>query len=605
MAPAAKKAKIAAKPVAGGGLKTFFGGSAPKAPAQEAAPAAAAPAEATQASAGDLNDEQRLRIEENRRRALELKRAKREREEAAATTPQAAEAPQPAATEEAQPAAEPPAQPPAKAKAAGKGAAKAAAKGAAKAKAKAAAKGTAAKDPEASPERPASGAARPAPNVAETTPEKTAAPGSQASEKARQAPREPGKFDRFSSGAWMEYNSLYAARLGKLHGAAMEQARTLWGGMLEPGAFKADLSGYSKSGPDNEAVLVGILHRSLQGRPNVISQYQNQKIGELPSDCADGTKLCSDDDQLWLEDRIMRIQLEMAPEFRTRLATGLVVAVRGAVDADGHFVTSSVCFPKLPSPSALPAPESPSAPGHYVALVSGLTATPEGGVSEELAAARAKCAEYLRSGAVRQVVICGGTLAGAGKEGAKEALKEADALLSSLAERVPVCVMPGRDDPTNMSLPQMPLHPHLFKRVHDHKANFRAVSNPFSGSVGGAKLLGHSGQPIEDLMRCTGIETPLEALMTTLEAQHLAPTAPDTLAAQPFVDSDPFVMDEVPHVLFAGGCDRAAHGWQPASRGDGGTICVCVPTFHKHTAAILVNLHDPQDVRVEDFGASA
>jgi DNA polymerase delta subunit 2 len=38
----------------------------------------------------------------------------------------------------------------------------------------------------------------------------------------------------------------------------------------------------------------------------------------------------------------------------------------------------------------------------------------------------------------------------------------------------------------------------------------------------------------------------------TLEMRHLCPTAPDTLRAYPQLDDDPFVIEEAPHVYFAG-----------------------------------------------------
>jgi len=697
MAPASKKARTAARPVAGGGLTKFFGApaKAPEAPAEATTAAAPAPApepaaapttapqsqqgpsspppapaaasqpsaphearpiatpqtartgppslspspflaNASQASAsqatsqasgaGDLSEEQRRRIEENRRKAMEKKRAREEvaAAAAAAAEPQALEAALPAAAASPAAAEEPKAEampePKPAAKAKSKGAPKAAAKGAAKAKAKAAAKvsspdraasddaSTPDKPAAKSPARPAAGGTRTTPNVAETTPEKTAAP-SQGSEKARPVgvPREACKFDRLASGVWSQYNSLYGVRLQKLRGLVLEQARLLWGGMLEPGAFQADITGYRQSSQGQEVVLVGVVFRSLEERSNIIELYRNNKIGGVPSDECVGynaPKLCSDSDELFLEDHVMRVQLEVPGELRARLATGLVVAVRGAADADGHFKTSAMCLARVPSPAPLPAPEAST--GRYLALVSGLGGNPDGGADEDLKAARAKCAEFLRSGNVHHVVVCGGTLTGLSKDkdGAREALEEADALLAGIAEKVPVHVLPGRGEPTSMSLPQMPLHPHLFKRVQAHRHNFKAVSNPHSCSVGGVKLLGHSGQPIEDLMRCTSIPTPLEALLTTLEALHLAPTAPDTLATQPFTEADPFVIDEVPHVLFAGGCAQAAHEWRPSSRGEGGTICVCVPAFHKQPAVVLVNLHDPRDVKVQEFTGS-
>lgn len=44
----------------------------------------------------------------------------------------------------------------------------------------------------------------------------------------------------------------------------------------------------------------------------------------------------------------------------------------------------------------------------------------------------------------------------------------------------------------------------------------------------------------------------LDLLAQTLTWRHLAPTAPDTLTCYPFADDDPFVMQQCPHVMFAG-----------------------------------------------------
>ncbi|CAK9114621.1 DNA polymerase delta subunit 2 (Pol31 polymerase delta subunit) [Durusdinium trenchii] len=103
-----------------------------------------------------------------------------------------------------------------------------------------------------------------------------------------------------------------------------------------------------------------------------------------------------------------------------------------------------------------------------------------------------------------------------------------------------------------------------------------------------------------DLLRCAKLE-PLEALEKCLEARHLAPTAPDTLPTQPFEETDPFVIDAVPHVLFSGGHDKFASKWH--SSGQGGTQCICVPAFWKHPAIVLVNLRDPKDLRLEEFAS--
>ena len=44
----------------------------------------------------------------------------------------------------------------------------------------------------------------------------------------------------------------------------------------------------------------------------------------------------------------------------------------------------------------------------------------------------------------------------------------------------------------------------------------------------------------------------LDAMQMTLELRHICPTAPDTLRSYPQVDTDPFVLEESPHIYFAG-----------------------------------------------------
>lgn len=66
--------------------------------------------------------------------------------------------------------------------------------------------------------------------------------------------------------------------------------------------------------------------------------------------------------------------------------------------------------------------------------------------------------------------------------------------------------------------------------------------------------MGTSGQNVKDVRQYANYfqDKPLEALELTLKARHLCPTAPDTLRSFPFVNEDPFVITESPHIYFAG-----------------------------------------------------
>ena len=77
-----------------------------------------------------------------------------------------------------------------------------------------------------------------------------------------------------------------------------------------------------------------------------------------------------------------------------------------------------------------------------------------------------------------------------------------DLLLAQLLGNCAVDVMPGKLDPTNVSLPQQPLHPCLFK----HSSRFDSlnlVPNPYEFIIDECVVLGHSGQPTDDILRQT------------------------------------------------------------------------------------------------------
>lgn len=473
------------------------------------------------------------------------------------------------------------------------------------------------------PVRPASAVNRGPGDKAEVTPEKTppqeqrrvaAATGNAVATPVRGGSvQSSGKFERVSCGTWMQYNEIYKVRLGQLRASVSEQAKAIWGGQVGPGAFARDVAAYRMSIGGTQVVLVGIISKDMKSRPNVIDQY-TKALGSLPPESGESLakNLCSDSDVIWLEDEKMRLQLDLSADMAGRLATGMVAAVKGSANANGTFKVASYCLARTPEPPDLPAAVG-GGPGPFLALVSGLAF---GNGDEGLAAARDRALDFLLGRAadereaaigraVRRVVVCGGTVAVSSPVDAlKAALAEADDFYAQLATTVPVDVMPGRDDPSNGALPQMPLHPLLFRKVRElPRGRFRSVSNPFECEVDGLRVLGHSGQPVEDMLRCTQLRTPLEALSTTFEAAHLAPTAPDTLSTQPFTGTDPFVIDAAPHVLLSGGHRHAEHEWRASSRGATGTLCVCVPAFHSQAAVVLIDLRNPKDVRVQEFRA--
>lgn len=132
-----------------------------------------------------------------------------------------------------------------------------------------------------------------------------------------------------------------------------------------------------------------------------------------------------------------------------------------------------------------------------------------------------------------------------------DAVKILDEFLYNLCQIIDVDIMPGENDPSNHILPQQPLHHCMFPKSSKYKS-LNQVLNPYKCSLNGVRILGSSGQPIRDIMRFSEIKNPLDALESCLKWSHLAPTAPDTLGCFPYYKEDPFILDDCPHVFFAG-----------------------------------------------------
>ena len=85
--------------------------------------------------------------------------------------------------------------------------------------------------------------------------------------------------------------------------------------------------------------------------------------------------------------------------------------------------------------------------------------------------------------------------------------------------------------------------------------SLKTAPNPHMFEIDGHLILGTSGQNVNDILRNCSLTDPLDALEALLKWSHIAPTCPDTLGCFPFDDKDPFVIDRLPSVIFAGNQD--------------------------------------------------
>ena len=171
--------------------------------------------------------------------------------------------------------------------------------------------------------------------------------------------------------------------------------------------------------------------------------------------------------------------------------------------------------------------------------------------------------------------------------GASTTLKEIDAFLSEVSLALPVDLMPGPEDLTNVALPQQPLHRCLFPLASS--LSLSRVTNPHSFHLGDVNFLGTSGQNVNDLSKYSRHSDRLSMMELCLNSQHLAPTAPDTLTCYPFDKTDPFVIKTTPHVFFAGNQPEFRSSKVDGDQGQG-VLLVAIPSFEQTSTAVLVNL---------------
>ena len=392
--------------------------------------------------------------------------------------------------------------------------------------------------------------------------------------------------DRFSleRKIYGQYFQLYYQRLMLLLPRLKEAVAAKWPGSA-PHIKVLDL----KEG--EECVIMGTLYKDMKLKPSILDDYVKE-AGLGGTSEVKSTKFVSDDDSLVLEDEGARVKLVGPAANVDEFVTGVVLAAKGRVIANGEFEADEICFP-APAPQTPIAKSSAPGPGTYVAIVSGLRVGDAAAsdpklldlMLDYLTGNLGGAAEQSAAASVARVVVAGGALPAAEvpatsldprqQAAAARPLRDLDVFLTTLAAAVPTCVMPGEGDPTNQALPQQPLHPCMFPEAARYApATFSAATNPHDFATGGVEFLGTSGQNIDNLRAYTKTKThgdasdanaaaaeTLDLMEATLRWQHLAPSAPDTPRAIPTR------MRPVPSRAFAA---RVLRGVPARVRGAGG-----------------------------------
>jgi DNA polymerase delta subunit 2 len=184
-----------------------------------------------------------------------------------------------------------------------------------------------------------------------------------------------------------------------------------------------------------------------------------------------------------------------------------------------------------------------------------------------------------------------------------------DDFLTELLPSIPVTLLPGVSDPANASYPQQPIHPAMFPHSRAYAPSpdataqkepgwLDAVTNPWEGELEGWRVLGTSGQNVDDVFKYVEGDDRLGMMEAMCRWRCAAPTAPDTLWAYPFQEDEPFVMRACPHLYFVG--NQAAFGTRVIT-GDQGQMVrlVLVPRFAESKEVVLVDSETLDVTRVK------
>lgn len=421
-----------------------------------------------------------------------------------------------------------------------------------------------------------------------------------------------------------QFFPMYQARLNILKQRVDSQAMEIWGnGTLErSGQIIRKIDKILNITSNQLCWVSGTVFCDLNNKLNIFKDVESGTDDVVPL-IPDSYKSQDSPDVVMIEDESGRAILQGEEFFKNNiLVTGTVVAVLGIELQAGIFDIVDIIYPSVSPQKPLAVPEKP----HKIAFVSGLEILTAVDYDMKLELLKL----YLQglvgsnkdkheSSEISQIVIAGSSVKqmeqadntdyhSMNNYGSKnisrfnfELFKLFDKFITELVHTLNVTVMPGPGDPTDLCVPQQPLHKSFFTHCKPYVGtNIKPVTNPAWLQVDGVRVLGTAGQNIDDMVKYLDAEkrsdesVSLTCMEATVNWQNIAPTAPDTLYCYPFNDCDPFTLTETPHVYFTGN--------QPSYQSkvvDAGDCKVRIFTVPKYSNTGQIVLLDTQTLETE------
>lgn len=416
-----------------------------------------------------------------------------------------------------------------------------------------------------------------------------------------------------------QYYHIYNARLLRARESLIETSRFRWGDEVK----NVPLEQLNSSLGTTSVFVIGTLFKLMSQQPSILKELEeNKSIGGCADACANFT---SDTDSLILQETDENVQVVGEIDVHMHV-TGIPVSLLGyQVDGGTKFHVTDICYAgfnlSVFKPEVMPTTkQSGDLKNERLLIVSGFEFGFDHNLSKEKNAQLVEALKRLRDFVhgeassddsngfcdyrIAKIIIAGNSIApgytkakteliGAAQSHDTRSLNEVfqlfDKYLYTLAQSgAEVDVMPGKNDPTSFLLPQQPFHPKILPKCGVLE-NVRPATNPFLTEYRDLTFLGTSGENIEAIRKYSRIPFSTTIIKNTLEWGHIAPSAPDNLSCVPFKEKDPFVIDFLPDVYFAGNQPEYAVTTYCTDTKNKIQI-ISVPSFVETMSGVLVDL---------------
>lgn len=421
-----------------------------------------------------------------------------------------------------------------------------------------------------------------------------------------------------------QYAPLYAERLASMKKYLTPVCAKKWPNFeIKP---LAEISKHEK------CIIIGTVFKEMHNKPNILKELaEDEEFSSLPIQPVnrEAKYIDPENDQIILEDDLQRILLKDAENSKCELiknnilCTGLVVALLGSENENSEFEVEDFTFKETTVFDCKLIPrQSSNKDDKYIVFLSGIELG-DGSNTNNYLFKLQLLIDYLRGDFIDEfsndlsnqlsntirLVIAGNSLSSSTQSkdminkakyltknyvaGSVGAIKQLDEFLLQLISKLEVDIMPGEFDPSNLMLPQQPLHHAMLTKSFgsEFKYNLHSVTNPYKFLLNGLCFMGVSGQIIDDIRKSTSIDDSIEIMKIILQAGHIGPTCPDTLACYPFYGQDPFILEELPNVFFCGNQKQFKHEqFSPKYMPERTIHLISLPKFTKDYSCIFFNL---------------